>query len=296
MQHMQTKKIIPSQHILLKFVAAKAYAEDLLNGRLYMNSLHYFWNEFQINDSDVRGQKDMFEGVYCHVDPVKFGFPKDFADALVSDAAIRAEGYKYCHVHCYYRLDYWMDNHLLQYDLSDLMNDFGQYVVIIDDEKEFLKRVGLAAAEQNVDFLCGNVHYRAPKKNGEVISLKHHIVLKAKDYLVDVTQPPYAGALTSRRDAFDKMDAMAYQKEWRIAVYDGEKSVDPKVLELKGGISDIAHIVETSRLAEELDSLFPSGKIKPGLDGWYGNIGRREMREKFYDLGDHKGSVFGIIG
>lgn len=296
MQQLQTKETVPGQHILLKFVAAKEYAEDLLNGKLYMNSLHYFWNEFQINGSDVQGQKDMFEGVYCHVDSVKFGFPKDFADVLTSDAAIRAEGYKYCHVHCYYRLDYWMDNDSFLYGLSDLMNDFGQYVVIIDDEKEFLKRVGLAATKQNVDFLCGNVRYRALKKNGEPISLKHHMIVKAREYLVDVTQPPYAGALTSRRDAFDKMDVMAYQKEWRIAVYDGEKSVAPKVLELKGGISDIAHVVETCRLVEDLDSIFQNRRIKPGFVGWYGNIGRREMREKFYDLGDHKGSLFGIVG
>ena len=36
--------ICATQHILMKFVSEKEYAEDLLRGYLYMNSLDYFWN------------------------------------------------------------------------------------------------------------------------------------------------------------------------------------------------------------------------------------------------------------
>ncbi len=292
----QVKNEIASQHILLKFFAVKEYAEDFINGKLYMNSLHYFWNEFHTSNNDVRGQMDLFEGVYCNVNPIKFGFPEDFAKHLVSDAAIRAEGYQYCHVHCYHRLDYWVQNHCLEYDTNNMMNDFGKYVVIIDDEKEFLNRVNQMAREQNIDFLCGNVHYHPLKRNGEVIQIGHHAIVKADNFLVDVTQSPYVDVITSKRDAFDKMDVMSYQKEWRIVVYDGEKSIKPKEFEIKGGLWDIAHIVETSRLVEALDDIFESGRNQLGQVGWYGNIRRKDMREKFYALGDNKGSVLGIIG
>ncbi len=288
---------ITEQHVLLKFVANETFAKNFLDGMLYMNSLNYFWDEYTVaSEKKVKGQMDLFEGVYCNVNPLKFGFSKEFSDALVSDAAIRAEGYKYCHVHSYCRLDYEYVNGVVRYGVSENMKAFGSHVVVIRDERKFLERIAQMAKKENIEFLCGNVRYRTPKKDGQHIPFHHHMIVKAEVPQVDLTKPEYAGAITGRRDAFDKMDSMSYQNEWRIAVYDGKRDTDAKVLWLEDGISDIACIVETGRLFAELDKMFQNREIKPGSVGWYGNIGRKEMRDKFYALGDYKGSVLGIIG
>ena len=63
--------ICATQHILMKFVSEKEYAEDLLRGYLYMNSLDYFWNEFKLSDNGVPGQMDLFEGIYGYLDVSK---------------------------------------------------------------------------------------------------------------------------------------------------------------------------------------------------------------------------------
>lgn len=44
-------------HQLIKFFGKRNYAEQFLQGELYMNSLSYFW------DNGFEEQKDLFEGV-----------------------------------------------------------------------------------------------------------------------------------------------------------------------------------------------------------------------------------------
>lgn len=191
---------ISSQYILLKYVSSEKYANDFLNGILYMNSLEYFWNEYNTAKSPlgVQGQADLFEGNYCNVDVSSFGFPKDFCDALVADVSIRAEGYKYCHVHCYYRLDYTMNEPIISYYINPLMNDFGEYVIIIEDEKEFLERVNRAITAKELKYLCGNVRYHKPMKNGKEAFFTNTAVVKVNDFLVDINEPIYKDVICAR--------------------------------------------------------------------------------------------------
>lgn len=320
-------RIVPEQHILLKFISCENYAKDLLAGNLYMNSLEYFWNEYPMikakkkrdellayakannlemnedellislgKEREVQGQMDLFEGIYCHADASKLGFQKDLEEHLVTDVSFRAEGYRYCHVHCYYRLDYWMDNFAVHWDENEAIKDFGEYVVIIDDEAEFLKRIGRAASSNCMDYLCGSVKYREPIKDGKPTPIGNHVVMKLSDRLVDVHDAAYKDAITRNRDAFDKMSKMSYQKEWRIAVYDGKRNASAITLHIDGGISDIAHVVKTSELLQELDDMFLRKAVKIGESGYYGNISRADMREKFYALGDYKASMFAVFG
>lgn len=293
--------ICATQHILMKFVSEKEYAEDLLRGYLYMNSLDYFWNEFKLSDNGVPGQMDLFEGIYGYLDVSKFGFEPTWQKLLTSDIAVRAEGYKYCHIHSYYRLDYWFDYSIMdsigivKYDDTSSMKQFGKYVVIIDNEIEFLRRIGeMAAKQKQIYFLCGNVKYREMRKYGQIVPYKKCMTLKLKDHLVDVREQKYNNIMTRKYDVFDKMKAMAYQKEWRIAIYENEKNVEAKKFFISEGIQDIAHIVEVDYLDEEIKKMFCLRRPNNGNVGWYGNISRKELREKFYELGDYKGSVLSV--
>lgn len=127
-----------------------------------MNTLNYFWN------NGFEEQKDIFEGVVCTV-PVKDfnGFPMDFQAAQASDYHFRAEGYKFCNVLCFYKNDFILEGGLLSYDLNDDMSKFGEYVAIITNEAEFLRRIEAAAKKSNYEVLCGDIHYHPQMLNGK---------------------------------------------------------------------------------------------------------------------------------
>ena len=88
-------------HILTRFFSQKKFLDAFISGKLYMNTLNYFWN------NGFEEQKDIFEGVVCTV-PVKDfnGFPMDFQAAQASDYHFRAEGYKFCNVLCFYKINF----------------------------------------------------------------------------------------------------------------------------------------------------------------------------------------------
>lgn len=296
----QINQVYPGQHILMKFISNREYAEDLLKGKLYMNSVDYFWNEFKLTDNGVPGQMDLFEGTYGYLDVSKYGFEPIWQKLQTSDIVVRSEGYKYCHIHSYYRLDYWIDNSMgkvgiVKYSDLSSMRQFGKYVVVIDDEMEFLRRVNKMVERHNgAYFLCGNVRYHEMRKCGRRVPYKKCMVLKIKDYLVDVREEQYKAIMTKKCDVFDKMKSMDYQKEWRIAIYENEKNVNAKIFSINEGIQDIAHIVDAEHLDEDIKRIFRWGIPKQGNVGWYGNMNRKEMRDKFYELGEYKGSLLSI--
>ena len=102
------------------------------------------------------------------------------------------------------------------------------------------------------------------------------------------------GRITSKRDCFVKMDKYTSQSEWRLALYRGIKSTEAYTLEI-GSIRDIATLVKTDKLADLIDGMFKNGSIKPGLDRYEGNIGRKEMSELFFRLGDNKADLFVVL-
>ena len=311
-------------YILMKFISKKEFLDDFLKGSLYMNSLYYFWNEYplevakrkkkeilvsnpEINPDELliplensapAGQMDLFEGTISTADGDKMGFEKNFTDVLMTDIMLRSIGYKYCNVLCFYRLDLTITpfgrNVAVKYNLNSQMNEFGEYVVIIDDEVELLRRINTAIKkEANYRYLCGSVNYRKFKKSGTNARNGNSLTVKV-EMEVDITEEPLKSAIISRRDCFDKTERYCNQKEWRLALYRGVKSTDAYRLEI-GDISDIVHYVRSDNLNEELQRTIQMG-IKQGAGGYYGNISRKEMKELFYQLGDNKAEVFGIIG
>lgn len=304
-----------TNHVLLKFISQKPFVEDFLNGSLYMNSLYYFWNEYPLREAAMNrnkiikehpdidpdtvtvpidyklspAQADMFEGT-IGFDTSQF-FKGDFGEHMLSDAIMRAVGFQYCDTLCFYRLDYRQDGIFLKYSVPN-MNDFGDYVAIIKDKNELLRRVNAAAEREKIDYLCGDVYYRPLKLEGNNtdVSQRNHIVIKC-DSQFDMAD----FNLGSRRDCFVKMDHYSWQKEWRIAAYRGVKDTEPYRLEV-GDIRDIVECVQAGDLPATLDRMIVNGQIKNSDDGFYGNISRHDLKEKFYKLGDNKAEMFCFIG
>ena len=276
------------QYALLKFMSKKEYAEAFMDGDFYMNSLYYFWNEYMPEDptkhlqsSLTGGQGDSLEGTVSTGNDLDVSL--DFYDRTISDTIYRSVGYKYCNVLCFYKLYIMINNCFLSYDYPD-MGEFGDYVIIVKDPSELIRRFGVSVEQDGYHYLCGSVRYRPLKRGVErsPVSEIHHLLLKAarKYNMEDLN-------LRSYRDCFIKMDDLSYQNEWRIALYRGEKNTDAYQLKI-GSIRDIATYVKRDELGWMIEDLFHKEDIKPGVVGFEGNVSRRDMKRMFYKLGDNK--------
>lgn len=246
----------------------------------------------------VSGQSDLYEGVVYTIKENQEVLEPDLNNHLNSDIFLRAKGFGYCNVLSFYRLDYMLINKygyfpFVEYNLNDKMKDFGEYVVIIDDEEKLLKRIGKAAEEQNYKYLCGNVRYRDYIKDGIIAPEKNTITIKL-DGEIDIDFVNQYKNAEKKRNCFDKMSDYTYQNEWRTVLYRVVQSVDAYRLEI-GNIRDICHWVKSEDIIEALDEDFKKG-VKTGTSGYYGNVSKTELRDLFNKLGNNKAEMIGIIG
>ena len=220
-------------HILTRFFSQKKFLDAFISGKLYMNTLNYFWN------NGFEEQKDIFEGVVCTV-PVKDfnGFPMDFQAAQASDYHFRAEGYKFCNVLCFYKINFLLEDGLLHCDLNDDMLKFGEYIAIITNENEFLRRIEAAVKRSHYEVLCGDVHYHLQMLNGKQSKEGPRMYLAVKDQFFKIEELQNRGFNIRKRDCFDKGIEYHNQNEWRVALYRGEQTTDAYELDV-GNLSDI---------------------------------------------------------
>lgn len=273
---------------LVKFVPTLERADYFCEGKLYMNTLDYFWH------NGFGAQKDILEGIISTVSPEPVGLPEDFLNHQIADIQYQAVGYAYCNVFCMSQIKiaplYNTPNGIL-FDVMPPagMQEFGEYAVIVDNQVEFLRRINQAA--QHYKFLCGHVNYHSPMLNSkEMDKKKHHIILKSQE-VFDISQIP---GVRARRDAFDKSIVYQSQNEWRLCLYRGEKSTDKFVLDI-GDIRDITHVIKTAELEQEiLEKGFKPAACNTS-DSYYGNISRHDLRELFYKLGDNKAYILSTI-
>lgn len=272
----------------MKFLSKKEYADDFQQGRLYMNSLSYFWNH------GFSAQKDIMEGVLLSVPPETFSFPLDFVRGQLTDLLFQAVGYGFCNVFCMSAvgLSVLRDTFrgaLVKVETPSNMHEFGKYAVIVTDTSEFLRRINRAA--KGCKYLCGKVNYSPATLRGQRMDHRHHIIFKSESTF-DISE---IGGIKKRWDSFDKNEKYSGQMEWRLCIYRGEKSTSPFCLDI-GDISDITRRVETKALREEIDRLLPELKISGMEDIFYGNVSRRELRELFYRLGDNRAWMLSTFG
>lgn len=284
--------------ILLKFISKKKYAEEFLDGHIFLNTVDYYWNEFCLgNSNNVTGQLDLLEGTVSVVDVEKFGFDAFFSTDLI----FRAVGYKYCNVACFYKLDYKIVGtegaYVTSYSIHPKMKEFGEYVVVITDKNKFLRyinRVFRTYECNKYKYLCGEVNYHKLTRCGENIEIGHHIGLRG-DFEISIGDDKYRHSIIEERDVFDKGFNYSYQNEWRIAMYRGKKDNLPYTLDI-GNIRDIAFLCRVDELEKKIDEAFAKQEIKISKSGYYGNVDRNEMRRLFYRLGKYKAVPFGTMG
>lgn len=283
-------------YILLKFISSadksnkKKYLKDFLNGSLYMNTLNYFWNEYYLELAKKRryaeangipfpdkidmsehilseGQADLFEGVVCNLSADKLKMDENFKSALMTDISLRAKGFGYANTLCFYRLMYeeymqWgLRNYI--YQISERMNNFGEYVVVIDKPEELISKIEKAVKRENYKFICGPVKYRKPKLNGKSARDGYSMTVKMDDM---INLRDYSSSILNNRTCFDKMDKFSWQNEWRVILYRGEKSVEPYRLEI-GNIRDICHWITIDNLENEIKCCLENGVIKNKING-----------------------------
>ncbi len=61
---------------------------------------------------------------------------------------LELEGYKFCNVLCFYKINFLLEDGLLHCDLNDDMLKFGEYIAIITNENEFLRRIEAAVKKK----------------------------------------------------------------------------------------------------------------------------------------------------
>lgn len=286
---------------LIKFFANKEYAEMFKSGKLYMNSLAYFW------DNGFEEQRDVLEGISDTLKKDGIGLPIDMQQVVNGDVMFRLEAYRYCNLYCFYRVDISDQKYLLPTSKSIFpdtrfinlpprsMSEFGDYVAVLKDEEEFISRVLKAV---KTDWLCiaGDVRYK--ERAGVKKPPKHSMYLASKE-LYEATHWLRGGAnRTSTKDCFCKTTVYAEQKEWRICLFRNCQDDKAYVLDI-GDLSDIVDIVPSSRISEFLIKKYSPciyDKLAPAYMGFKGNVTRQEFKDKLYSYNNGMGKLMMVIG
>lgn len=266
---------------LIRFTSKEEYANQFLSGKIYMNSMAFFWSR------GFEDQKDYFEGLSNTIPKNKLdGLPQDMRDVLCYDLGIRVDAYKYCNICSFYRMD--VDDISKTIQLPSLEIDkFGDYAIIIFDEDKFFKRVySKVVSNPGWLFVCGDVNYHKRMDSTNLQnSVKHTLDLMMHDPMDINTLFDNPGSLRSR-NCFDKNKKYSYQKEWRICLYRNIETEVPYILEV-GDISDIACIVKTKELRKELLKIYKEywpANVSEQRKPYQGNISRKLFRNKILKI------------
>ncbi|EHK2402859.1 hypothetical protein ACRTAL_000263 [Clostridium perfringens] len=216
-------------NMFIKFFKCEAYRDDLVNGKLYMNT-NVDFSKRENKEVLSNGQYDGYEGTQLLLNPdektklvvkEKNGKMCVVVEEKEDDNDIsqirnvqlgRLKNINY--IYCMYTLGILENNDILEIEKIDdrILQAFGNYFVLILNMEEFLKRVKLALGKNGFkeeDFNRGQVKYK--KNNGGAIRL----------------------------GTYAKFDLFEYQKEFRISIKTNKKGKKDYIVLDIGDISDI---------------------------------------------------------
>ena len=311
-------------YYLLKFFSKQKYLREFIRGKLYMNTLHFFWNEDKFDDAKKR--REQYISSHPGINPDKVTIPlkrlpeqqedmlegviglsstdeslKDFDGHNLTSVLYRSKGMGYCNTLCFYKLYYDFvpmmgGKQLIHYVTTSAMNDFGDYVAFILNPDELVRRIEAAANREGYKDLIGSVRYHPLKYNGERLKIySQGSVLLKTDEEFDLKDA--AHSIVYRRDCFDKTDKYKGQNEWRVALYRGKKETGAYTLEV-GDLSDIIYWDRAENLDSGINNALSKGmkSIPDNAPRFRGNIDRIELWNKFFELGDYKAIKMLFIG
>lgn len=136
------------------------------------------------------------------------------------------------------------------------MNGFGDLVIVIKDEEQFISRVLGAVKRQGGECITGNVRYhklqdQIDPKN--MMNYPHTITLISDggSDLFDMKKILESSKDVIRYGSLDKYEKFSGQKEWRVCWLPQEHTYDAKELHI-GDISDIVDLVEAKDIRRYL--------------------------------------------
>ena len=229
---------------LAKFIEKKEYADDFLQGKLFLNSLRYFK---EIEGEDGRGDENEGAIVMPLDDDFIFTLTATNAetgegsevritkDDLAAPVSMHPRWYDHINLLCMYAChsgdfqcisDDNINDFRKQLEIPEECVNLGEHAIIIADIREFFRRIGVAA-EQGGYRLCGEL---------------------VKYYDTDVGTPTTRSAIET---VFHKRKEYEHQSEFRVAVDANLDEPTPLVLCI-GDIRDIAFLMRTSEINQQM--------------------------------------------
>ena len=229
---------------LAKFFEKKEYADDFLQGKLFLNSLSYFK---EIEGEDGRGDEDEGAIVMPFDDDLIFTLTatnpetgevsevRITKDDLAAPVSIHPRWYDHINLLCMYACHTGDFQSISEDNINDFKKQLeipeecvrlGEHAIIITNTQEFFRRIRVAAEQAGYGIF------------GELV----------KYYDPDVGTP------TTRSDletVFHKRKEYEYQSEFRIAVDANVGEPIPLCLSI-GDISDIAFLMRTSEINQQM--------------------------------------------
>lgn len=137
------------------------------------------------------------------------------------------------------------------------MSGFGDTVIIIKNEREFIRRICKAVRKQGGHCIVGDVMYHKmfERSNVDTHNKKHSVTFISPE-------PANIDSLLKIAKTLLPMVVLINMKslkskEWRVCWLPKELNNKPKILSV-GDISDIIEVVPSDKISERLLEMFPS--------------------------------------
>ena len=226
----------PTATRILKAFSKREYAEQFLDGTLYMNTLtHFRWN-------GTDDQRDPLEGASAFVLPENIpALPEDLQDIQAHKTAILPAGLSYANICCFFMQTARLGQDGACMESPHAPDNLGGHYVAIDDFPAFVDRIDLAARLHHLHYYCAPVSYWEIEPTPGRERDAHSILLVNREPLdADAVFPD--GVPDFPHDVFYKNKKYAPQMEWRIALCRGVRDTAAYPLKV-GSLREIAHLV-----------------------------------------------------
>ncbi len=227
----------------LKLFDNEEHAKDLINGKLFMNTIRSF-KEYKDESGELRG--DEYEGIIALYQPNKLN-QIDVGEHIISASDLAAPivvhgNHLLTHnVFCIYSLnsqghDTVSAETLLDFkrtlELHNSCFGLGKYCVVILNAQEFINRCFSAIKKQNLDGSLGLVDY--------------------------FDENEFHGNMPEHKLGYQKRSIFSHQREYRVKVDTNRSDPGPYTLEI-GDLSDIARMTTPNEFNAQLKVSLPDG-------------------------------------
>ena len=228
-----------------RFIKFTNYANELLEGKIYLNSLEYYRGIEKILKGGIEDRNiainDFWEGSVASVnsnDLTSFGLgdlEKEFKDSLVGNVHLLSEGMKYLKLFCLYALLIDEEKKIVIAPSKKLYQFACEHAVIINDVNQFRQR--LFASLEN-----GREKYTITEVKGDLVN-----------YYDNDDKTRILGPFHKRADFW-------WQHEFRLVFKEVSPNLNPMIIDI-GDISDIACCVKTKELLDNPQTMFLNYRV-----------------------------------